>query len=33
MNCLYAGICDDFPLKCKKCRHNKGKKSFFEPLR
>jgi len=30
--CLYKNNCVSYPYKCRKCRHNKGKKDHFEPL-
>jgi hypothetical protein len=31
--CPYSGNCTDEGYKCTSCRHNKGKKSHYEPER
>jgi len=30
--CLYKHECTGYPYKCKSCRHNKGKRDYYEPL-
>ena len=30
--CPYKSRCTGFPTKCNKCRHNLGKKDYFEPI-
>jgi len=30
--CTHKNKCISYPHKCKKCRHNKGKRDYFEPL-
>jgi len=30
--CPYKGKCTGYPLKCRRCRHNRGRKDYFEPI-
>ena len=31
--CEFKDRCSDYPTSCKTCKHNKGKKSHYEPTR
>ena len=31
--CPYKGKCKSYPHRCSTCRHNRGKKDYYEPDR
>jgi len=31
VNCIYKDRCIDYPGKCRSCKKNKGRRSYYEP--
>lgn len=31
VDCPYKGKCRSFPWRCDSCRHNKGKRDYYDP--